>query len=450
MQIAVTVTDANNIICEVTPPTTQLITIDRGVAGPSASIAVGTTTTLPPGSAATVTNVGNSSAAIFNFAIPEGAPGTGSGSVTSVDVSGGTTGLTTTGGPVTTSGTITLGGTLGISNGGTSATTALGARTALLPSFSGNAGKVAAVNSTATDIEYIAISGTGTVTSVDVSGGTTGLTASGGPITSSGTITLAGTLAVANGGTGITSFGSGVATFLGTPSSANLAATVTDETGTGFLVFSNSPTLVTPALGTPSSATLTNATNLPIDAGTIGTLPVNRGGTGSTSLTANNVILGNGTSAVQVVAPSTAGNVLTSNGTTWSSAAPAVTLSGTETLSNKTLTAPIVNGAVLNDGYTEEVYAVIDAAGVALSPSNGSIQTWVLGASRTPTSGTWNSGQSMTLMIDDGASYAITWTTLGVVWVGGSAPTLATSGYTVVVLWKVGTTIYGSLTGQVA
>ena len=52
-----------------------------------------------------------------------------------------------------------------------------------------------------------------------------------------------------------------------------------------------------------------------------GTLPVANGGTGATSLTANNVILGNGTGAVQVVAPSTSGNVLTSNGTTWTSAA---------------------------------------------------------------------------------------------------------------------------------
>jgi hypothetical protein len=53
------------------------------------------------------------------------------------------------------------------------------------------------------------------------------------------------------------------------------------------------------------------------------TTPVSAGGTGSTTLTANNVLLGNGTSALQVVAPSTAGNVLTSNGTTWQSTAPA-------------------------------------------------------------------------------------------------------------------------------
>jgi hypothetical protein len=59
-----------------------------------------------------------------------------------------------------------------------------------------------------------------------------------------------------------------------------------------------------------------------------GTLPVANGGTGTTSLTANNVLLGNGTSALQVVAPGTSGNVLTSNGTTWTSAAAGVSLLG--------------------------------------------------------------------------------------------------------------------------
>jgi hypothetical protein len=66
-------------------------------------------------------------------------------------------------------------------------------------------------------------------------------------------LTLGSALPVASGGTGITSFGSGVATFLGTPSSANLAAALTDETGSGAAVFATSPTLVTPVLGTPSS-----------------------------------------------------------------------------------------------------------------------------------------------------------------------------------------------------
>jgi len=67
-------------------------------------------------------------------------------------------------------------------------------------------------------------------------------------------------LKVTRGGTGISSLGSGVATFLGTPSSANLRSALTDETGTGALVFANSPTLVTPALGTPASGVVTNLT----------------------------------------------------------------------------------------------------------------------------------------------------------------------------------------------
>jgi hypothetical protein len=71
---------------------------------------------------------------------------------------------------------------------------------------------------------------------------------------------VSGTLPVANGGTGLTSLGAGVATFLGTPTSANLAAAVTNETGSGALVFATSPTLVTPALGTPASGVVTNLT----------------------------------------------------------------------------------------------------------------------------------------------------------------------------------------------
>jgi len=75
---------------------------------------------------------------------------------------------------------------------------------------------------------------------------------------------VSGTLPVANGGTGITSFGTGVATWLGTPSSANLAAAVTDETGSGSLVFATSPSLSTPSLSAPTfstSATVTAGTN---------------------------------------------------------------------------------------------------------------------------------------------------------------------------------------------
>jgi len=83
-----------------------------------------------------------------------------------------------------------------------------------------------------------------------------------------------GVLPVAKGGTGITSFGTGVATALGQ-----------NVTGSGGMALSTSPTLTTPNLGTPSAATLTNATGLPIVAGTTGTLSVVRGGTGASNAT---------------------------------------------------------------------------------------------------------------------------------------------------------------------
>jgi hypothetical protein len=76
-------------------------------------------------------------------------------------------------------------------------------------------------------------------------------------------LTLGAALPVLSGGTGITSFGTGVATFLGTPSSANLAAAVTDETGSGSLVFATSPTLVTPVLGVSAATSVYKVTVTP-------------------------------------------------------------------------------------------------------------------------------------------------------------------------------------------
>jgi hypothetical protein len=142
-------------------------------------------------------------------------------------------------------------GTLPIANGGTGQTTANAAFNALVPSQGGNNGKYLTTDGSNTSW---ATNPLGTVTSVDVSGGSTGLSFSGGPITTSGTITMAGTLAAANGGTGLTSLGTGIATWLGTPSSANLAAAVTDETGSGPLVFATSPTFTSQVtFGTASS-----------------------------------------------------------------------------------------------------------------------------------------------------------------------------------------------------
>jgi hypothetical protein len=228
-------------------------------------------------------------------------------------------------------------GTLPVANGGTGVTTSTG---------SGNT-----VLSTSPTLVTPAL---GTPTALVLT------SATGLPLTTG----VTGTLPVANGGTGVTT-----------------------STGSGNTVLSTSPTLVTPVLGTPTSATLTNATGLPLTTGVTGTLPVanggsgqttaqsamnafagavtsgsylrgngtnvvmntiqvadvptlnqntsgtaaglsttlvvSSGGTGATTLTANNVILGNGTSAVQFVAPGTTGNILTSNGTTWASSTPA-------------------------------------------------------------------------------------------------------------------------------
>jgi hypothetical protein len=226
-----------------------------------------------------------------------------------------------------------------------------------------------------------------------VSFGSTGLTPS---TATTGAVTVAGTLAIANGGTGTTS-----------TQFANLTSNVT------------------------------------------GTLPVGNGGTGAATFTANNVLLGNGTSAFQVVAPGANGNVLTSNGTTWQSTTPAsgVSLSadntwtGTQTFSGTsaklavvlndaaevaTISATAATGTINYDITTQSVlYYTSNASGnftVNLRASSGTTLNTALAT-----------GQSVTvvfLVTNGGTAYynttvQVDGTTSGVTtrWQGGTAPT---------------------------
>lgn len=115
------------------------------------------------------------------------------------------------------------------------------------------------------------------------------------------------------------------------------------------------------------------------------------------------------------------------------------------TLTNKTLVDPVITGAIL-----EDIYTIVDGAAFQIDPGNGSIQQVTLGANRTPAAANFANGESVTLMVDDGSAFTLTWTTIGVKWVGGTAPTLATTGWTVIELWKVGGSVYGAKTGEVA
>jgi hypothetical protein len=360
--------------------------------------AFGAATTLNLGAATGTATVSNTTLAAKAITASTTLAVTGTSTLTgAVTATAGVTGPITSSSVTITGGSISGITDLAVADGGTGASTAAGGLNNLLPSQTGNANKYLQTDGTNASWDAVSLSTADITGTLPVANGGTGVTSS----TGTGNVVLSNSptlLTPALGtpsalvGTNITGTASGLtagnvttnanltgavtsvgnATSLGSFSSANLLAALTDETGTGSAVFATSPTLVTPILGTPTSATLTNATGLPLSTGVTGTLPVANGGTGTAtpSIVAGTNVTVTGTWPNQTIA-STAGGTGTvtsvdvSGGTTGltTSGGP-VTSSGTVTLAG---TLAVANGGTGQTSYTDGQLLIGNSTGNTLT-----------------------------------------------------------------------------------
>jgi hypothetical protein len=289
-----------------------------------------------------------------------------------------------------------LSNALAVAYGGTGVTTSTGTGSVVL---STNPTLVTPVLGTPTSGNF----STGTFTWPTFNQNTTGTAAN---ITASSNSTLTTLSALSLPGSQVSGNISGnAANVTGTVAVANGGTGVTTSTGSGSVVLSTSPTLVTPVLGTPTSATLTNATGLPLSTGVTGTLAVANGGTGTTTST------GSG-SAV---------------------------LNNTPTLTNPTIT-----------NYTETAYVANTSTAITVALTNGTVQILTLTANATITMPTAGAGKSfiMYLRQDATGSRTVTWSTVN--WPGGTAPTVTStaSKQDIFSFFSDGTSWYGITVGQ--